>query len=445
MRKAVALLRVSTGQQAERYGLEVQAGAIKTYARQNDLEIVATYTDVESGSSEKRTELYRLLAEAEGLGVEVVVFFDLTRLARTERLSHEYLHLIVQAGLEPHATNRGLIESNLYTSLDMAISAEERRNIVRRLRGGVIARADAGLPPQGVHLFGYRNVPNALPVIEPDEARHMRRLYKIAAEADSWREVSRQADSEGIPSPRGDGTWQHNNIRRTITNPAYKGELIWPRGTKTPSKTAPRTIRIPAIVSEREWQAAQKPAGVGRKPQGFTPLSGHLRCGECGFGFSVQLKRNQHLPDRFYYRCNSRGRLAGRCAMPTIRAADFEAAVDAELRRVMKDEVELKRLLQDAEMRRAPDPRLVELREREAAFVKAFGQGDLTPDEFSSLRRQVKTEMAAFDTVASEASYPLEEYREAADTLSLKELADHTRLTVIVLKGGFKIVLGGVK
>ena len=438
---AAALLRVSTTAQADRYGLDVQRRAIRAYAETHDLELVHEYVDIESGASEKRASFYRLLSEAERYSA--VIFFDTTRLARSEELSHRFVRLLTEAGLEIHATNRGVIEAGLLASVEMAMSAEERRNISRRLRGGIIARADAELPPNGVHLWGYRNVPRALPVLEPSEAHHVRRLYALAAEAPSWRELAKRAATAAIPSPHG-GTWAHNNVRRTITNPAYKGELIWPRGTKGPSKTAPRTIHIPPIVTPEVWQAAQKPVGVGAKPKELTPLSGRLKCGVCGFGFSVQRKSNKHLPDRNYYRCNSRGRLEGKCALPSIRAWDFEENVERELRAALTDPERLTALFREAEAARAPEPRLLELRAREASFVEAFRKGDLTPDEFGTLRREVRAEIAPFDRTPSETSYPLEDYARAAQELPFTELARYAKLTVIVLPEGFRLSLGGV-
>lgn len=443
-RPAAALLRVSTAAQAgvDRYGLDVQRRAIRDYAQRNDLDVQDEYVDIESGASEKRLNFYRLLSEADRY--QAVVFFDLTRLARSEELSHRFVRLLSEAGLELHATNRGVVEAGLISSIDMAMSAEERRKIHSRLRGGVLVRADKHkIPPQGMRLWGYRNVPKALPEIDPETAAHVRRLYALSPTVPSWRALSKAAAAAGLPTADG-GTWAHNNIRRIITNPAYKGQLVWPRGAKTPSKTAARTIVVPAIVSESVWQAAQKPVGVGAKPKHHTALSGRLKCGACGFGFSVQRVENRHAPVRYYYRCNSRGRLTGKCELPMVRASDLEPAVESRLRAALTNPDELTSLLREAEQNRAPDPRLLELKMREAAFVAAFGKGDLTPDEFALLRRGVRAEIAALDVPADEADYPLEGYARKALTLPLLELATEVGLTVVVFRDGFKLVLGGV-
>lgn len=50
--------------------------------------------------------------------------YDLTRLARSEELSHRFLRLLQEAGLEVHSNTRGLITADIQTGIEIALSAE---------------------------------------------------------------------------------------------------------------------------------------------------------------------------------------------------------------------------------------------------------------------------------------------------------------------------------
>jgi site-specific DNA recombinase len=439
MKRAAFLGRVSTTQQnaPERYGMAAQREAAYAYAKQNDMAVIAEFADVISGASESRPKFYELLARAEEFDAVIVAHID--RIARDAEIGLRHMRLIGEAGLELHSATRGRVETGLLSGVEVLISEEERRSISRRLYGGILQRAEKKLPPLGIKLYGYRNIPKSLPEIDPDAAAQMRRLYAIAAETPTWRETAKRAHREGLINRGGTTHWTHKTVYDAIANPTYKCELIWPRNGK--KGTAPRTIKVPAIVSVELWERAQKTRTPGRPAGTAYALSGFLKCGVCGFGFSTQVKRNKDGRERIYYRCNSRGRLEGKCSLPVLNAGNFEPVVEAELRRALSDPAQLTALLREADARRAPDPRLAELRERESRFVEAFGKGDLTPDEFSLLRRQVRAEIAALEPTEVPENYPVDEYREAARNLPLRPLLAFASATIVVLHDGFRIVL----
>lgn len=85
--KLVAYLRVSTkGQGESGLGLEGQQIAIARYADSTSCVVIATYTEVESGTKSDRPELARAMAHARRLGATLVI-------ARLDRLSRN-LHFL---------------------------------------------------------------------------------------------------------------------------------------------------------------------------------------------------------------------------------------------------------------------------------------------------------------------------------------------------------------
>lgn len=97
--KTAIYMRVSTADQSvDSQRLELQ----EFIERRDDLEPAGEYADVISGTREKRDQLDRLMIDARQRKIDVVVFFDLSRLTR-KGLSHaiSLLDEWQQAGVRP--------------------------------------------------------------------------------------------------------------------------------------------------------------------------------------------------------------------------------------------------------------------------------------------------------------------------------------------------------
>ena len=83
--KAIGYLRVSTAEQANGFGLEVQEQAIRTYARDRDIRLVSVLEDAgQSGSNglDDRPALAKGLADLESGPATALIVYRLDRLAR---------------------------------------------------------------------------------------------------------------------------------------------------------------------------------------------------------------------------------------------------------------------------------------------------------------------------------------------------------------------------
>lgn len=140
-RRAVAYYRVSTQKQGQSgLGLEAQQASVTTYAQAHALELVASYTEVETGTRKKhRPELEAALALARREGGVLLI-------AKLDRLSRN-VHFI-----------SGLLESGVdFTAVDMpnadrmtlqmfAVMAEKEAELIaRRTREALAARKARGL------------------------------------------------------------------------------------------------------------------------------------------------------------------------------------------------------------------------------------------------------------------------------------------------------------
>ena len=135
----IAYYRVSTKQQGESgLGLEGQASAVETFAKQGDKTIIARYTEVETGKREDRPDLDKALAHARRAKATLVVA-KLDRLARNVYFTSK----LVRAGVDfvacdsPHA-------NKLTIHILAAVAEDEAERISNRTKAALAAAKARG-------------------------------------------------------------------------------------------------------------------------------------------------------------------------------------------------------------------------------------------------------------------------------------------------------------
>lgn len=128
--KAIAYYRVSTQKQgASGLGLEAQRSSVEAYARANGLDIVAEFTEIETGTRKrKRKEIYKAMSETQRVN-GVLLIAKLDRLARN-------VHFI--SGLMESGVNFVAVDMPNVTKLTLhilaAVAEEEARLISARTK-----------------------------------------------------------------------------------------------------------------------------------------------------------------------------------------------------------------------------------------------------------------------------------------------------------------------
>ena len=120
--------------------------------KREDLELAGEYADVISGTREKREQLDRLMIDARQRKIDVVLFFDLSRLTR-KGLSHAIglLDEWQQAGVKPICYAYPMLDFTDDAGIGKVMAAmlawmaeQERKMIVRRIKAGLAARKAKG-------------------------------------------------------------------------------------------------------------------------------------------------------------------------------------------------------------------------------------------------------------------------------------------------------------
>ena len=223
-----------------------------------------------------------------------------------------------------------------------------------------IQRYKSGCWAGGKPTFGYSyDKTTRKLIINEDQAKIVRFIFNGYNSGKSLKAMNQILDDERIPTIRGKARgWIDAGIRVILINPIYKGTLIVSRnchitdlGKADLSKAI--TIKVPAIVSESVWNAAQSRLRTNKKlrPPKKNPwlLQGLITCGQCGLSYQGQYRT---AIDRVYA---CRGRLrenhtdgSPRCNGLTLATRWLEDEVWMKISDILANPDKLREVIQDS-------------------------------------------------------------------------------------------------
>ena len=355
--------------------IEDQVRLCQAKARELGGTVVRVHADhaATGTTTQSRPELASLLKDARNGQIDIVVAEALDRISRDQediagiykRLRYWNVRLVT--------LQEGDIES-IHISIGGLVNQAWLENLAAKTRRGQIGAVHAGRIPGGLS-YGYRTAnriePHGHPLrglrdIHPAQAEIVRRIYRLYADGVSVREIAARLNADGVPGPRGNSwgqaTINGNRARRNgiLNNELYRGRLVYgrqrfirdPDTGKRQARPLPPSDWVIAevpelrIVDEETWQRVQtrRQAGEDRKGSSASntplPLTGVLRCAECGGTMTIVNKRR--------YACHAH-REKGTCGNPRgIDATKIENQVCSLLSHHIADRAELATLLHRA-------------------------------------------------------------------------------------------------
>ncbi|MBL8773349.1 MAG: recombinase family protein [Phenylobacterium sp.] len=286
-----------------------QVALCAAYAQRQGWTVTATFSDaaISGAAKANRPGLISALAAAADHQFDLLLAEDEDRLARNlEDLAHVWNRL-EDAGVQLWTCGSGRVEL-MHVALKGYGAQDFLRNLSAKTRRGMLANAEAGLAT-GARVYGYRSAPGGDVQVVEAEAAVVRRIFAAYAAGESLRAITEALNLEGVPSPSG-GRWAPSTITGSrqrgngvLRQGLYAGEKVWNRVAMSKDRQTGRRIsrpRPPAewkrtpvphlrLVDAETWaavhtrlDAAGAAAPAHRAPAPPRPLSGLIRCAECG-------------------------------------------------------------------------------------------------------------------------------------------------------------------
>jgi site-specific DNA recombinase len=321
VRRVAIYARYSSDLQSDS-SIEDQVRLCREHAKTEGWIVVDRYSDAGlSGASLMRPGVQALIADALSGKFDIVLAEALDRISRDQEDIAGIYKRMEFADVEIITLSEGPI-SSLHIGLKGTMNALFLKDLADKTRRGLRGRIERGKSGGGIG-YGYEVVKRfdeeGSPLkgnrsINLDQAAIVRRIFDEYARNKSPRAIASQLNTEGVPSPSGK-TWSQSTIngnRRRgtgiLNNELYIGRLIWNRQRfiKDPD-TGRRVTRLNdvsewitqevpelRIVPQELWDKAKarqgdldaRKPGLWRRNRPRYLLSGLIKCGECGGGYS---------------------------------------------------------------------------------------------------------------------------------------------------------------
>jgi site-specific DNA recombinase len=358
--RAAIYARYSCDNQREA-SIEDQVRQCRARIEQEKWQLGEVYSDhAISGATTLRPGYQKMLEDARAGRFAVLIAEALDRLSRDQENVAGLFKQLCFAGVKLITLSEGEI-GELHVGLKGTMNALFLKDLAHKTRRGLEGRIRQGKSGGGL-CFGYEVVRKTNTsgeavrgerCINEVEAGIVRRIFREFAQGHSPRAIAQSLNKEGIPGPAGRswgpstiyGNWQRGT--GILNNELYIGRLVWnrqqfikdPNTGRRQARLNPDTkliieevphLRIVdnalwMLVKERQRDSRAKvmttDKGIrterARRPSYL--LSGLLKCGTCGGGFS---KISQS-----HYGCST-ARNKGTCDnLLTVRRDELEATV----------------------------------------------------------------------------------------------------------------------
>lgn len=357
MTARVALyVRVSTHKQAEEgFSVDGQLAELREHAAANGLEIVREIVD----QGEKRHTLERPgIDEIQELAAAGAI--DEVLAWRWDRYGQSPWPEVLAVELEGMGVALRSLDdggqgddAEFMRVIKSLMSKREQKTRIERSRMGMRSKARRGeLSGSAAKArYGFRHTYDQRGKacgfeVNPDEMRHIRRIIEMVAAGESYHEVQRVFEGEGIPNPSGGPRWSRTTVKGVVFDDVYKPHgydevktLVSPealakleegksygiswygqrrsyftgkgKGRKYVDAPREQWIAIPVPSSQIAPQSIEKArervrhhVAASSAGDRFWELSGGIvRCGECGRAMIAYKRAKTPTNVNFYYRC----------------------------------------------------------------------------------------------------------------------------------------------
>lgn len=348
-----------------------QKSLLSAFTQEHGLTVYDAYIDDGySGTNFDRPGFRRLLEDIEARHVNMVITKDLSRLGRDYILTGHYMeryfpeHQVRYISLLDGVDTGVDSSANDITPFRAIMNDMYAKDISKKITSVKRDKQRKGLFIGGKPVYGYKMHPTEKNKIVIDEgaAPIVRRIFGMALDGMSCRQIAAQFNTEGVPTPATyaglpvpkpgpyTGLWSSERISEMLQNETYIGNMVQGRSVKISYKSKKCLKQAPEnwvvvegthepIIDAETFRKVRLLVNSRKHTRSRTydfPLKGLIFCHECGYPLAVLNRKNAAGEDVLYFVCRTYQRFtkAGICTCHSIKEKTVTDAVFAKVREV---------------------------------------------------------------------------------------------------------------
>ncbi|MBS5781639.1 MAG: recombinase family protein [Clostridium sp.] len=329
-RKVAGYARVSTDSDEQFTSYEAQVDYYTNYIKANpEWEFVTVYTDegISGTNTRHRTGFNEMVSDALAGKIDLIITKSVSRFARNTVDSLSTIRKLKENGTEVYFEKEQIwtfdSKGELLLTIMSSLAQEESRSISENVTWGKRKQFSDGKYSIAYSQFlGYRKGADGQMEIVPEQAKIVKRIYRMFLEGSSPSRIAKTLTKEGIPTPAGKSVWQTRVVESILTNEKYKGDArlqkkfttdFLTKATKVNEGEVPQyyvTASHPEIIDPEEWDRVEKELHrrkINSKGR-FTGsvFSRKIVCGDCGEAYGRKVWHSNDPYRKVIWQCNAK-------------------------------------------------------------------------------------------------------------------------------------------
>lgn len=361
--RVAAYCRVSTNSEEQENSYEAQIAHYTSVIEANGKWILAgIFADegISGTSVRRRDEFNRMIEACEAGKIDLILTKSISRFARNTLDCLNYIRKLKSLGIpvvfEKEAVNTMEASGEVLITILASIAQQESKSISDNVRMGIEFGFQEG---KGIfnysRFLGFRGTgERGVLVIEPEEAKLIRRIYREYLEGYSPYLIAARRVAEGARTAGGGRIWYNSTVNSILGNEKYCGDLLMQkyytedflthrlvknRGQRPQyyvednhDPIVPKEI-FDRVQEERKRRGALKTEAKKLRFGSLVALNGRLICGKCGQTLKCYTSSQGAEAD---WRCRARAAkkkdsarmpAGSRCDCRIVMEADAKAAI----------------------------------------------------------------------------------------------------------------------
>ena len=335
-----AYCRVSTDQLEQLSSYEAQVSYYTNFIENHpDYEMAGIYADegISGTNTKKRDQFNKMIKDCKAKKIDMIITKSISRFARNTLDCLNYIRELKEYGVgvifEKENINTLDSKGEVLITILASLAQDESRSISENSTWGIRRQFEQGKVRVNHKKFlGYDKDEDGELVINIDEAKIIKRIYKDYLDGKGANRIARELEEDGIPNWSGKPKWYESSIRKMLQNEKYKGDALLQKTYTVDFLTKERAVNNgevpmyyvekshPAIIDKEIWEAVQlemqrrkdymERHGVGQLDfikVHDNPFSGRIICGHCGsaYGRKTWNSTDENLKRRVW-QCNKK-------------------------------------------------------------------------------------------------------------------------------------------
>lgn len=232
--RVAAYCRVSTDSDEQATSYEAQVEHYTEYIQKNpEWEFAGIYADdgISGTNTKNREEFNRMIEECEAGNIDMIITKSISRFARNTLDCLKYIRQLKEKNIpvffEKEAINTMDSKGEVLLTIMASLAQQESQSLSQNVKLGLQFRYQNGqVQVNHNHFLGYTKDEEGNLVIDPEQAKVVKRIYREYLEGYSMDKIAKGLEEDGILTGAGKTKWWTSTINKILRNEKYIGDAL---------------------------------------------------------------------------------------------------------------------------------------------------------------------------------------------------------------------------